>query len=168
MKDLCITKYIHTSIIFFSKFPCSFRKGFNAQHCLITIIEKWRRSNDEGGNQSTLLTDLSKAFDCIDLELLIAKLYSHGFDKYTFYFTNSYLEEQKQITKKNSPYSEILFSVPQGCILGPLLFNICICDLFFENGGTDIPNYVDDKTPYVRSSDLHCVIFKLQKAPKEF
>ena len=58
----------------FSKFQYGFRKGFNAQHCLITMIEKWRKSVDGGGQAGALLTDLSKAFDCIDYELLIAKL----------------------------------------------------------------------------------------------
>ena len=47
----------------FLKFQCGFRKGFNAQHWLITMIEKWRRSIDGGGRASTLLTDLSKAFE---------------------------------------------------------------------------------------------------------
>ena len=62
----------------FSKFQWSFRKGFNAQHCLITMIEKWHRSVDGDGQAGALLTDLSKAFDCIDHELLIAKLYAYG------------------------------------------------------------------------------------------
>ena len=46
----------------FSKFQCSFRKGFNVQHCLITMIEKWRRSVDGGGQAVALLPDLSEAF----------------------------------------------------------------------------------------------------------
>ena len=65
----------------FLKFQCGFRKGFHAQHCLITMIEKWRRSVDGGGQAGALLTDLGKAFDCTDRELLIAKLYAYGFDK---------------------------------------------------------------------------------------
>ena len=76
----------------FSKFQFGFRKGFNAQHCLITLIEKWRRSVDGGGQEGALLIDLSKAFDCIDHELLIAKFYAYGFDKNSLYFVNSYLK----------------------------------------------------------------------------
>ena len=68
----------------FSKFQCDFR-GFNAQHCLITVIEIWQRSVDGGGQTGALLTDLSKTFDCSDNELLLAKLYAYGFDKYSLY-----------------------------------------------------------------------------------
>ena len=51
----------------FSKFRCGFRKGFNAQHCLLGMIEKWRKTLDKGGETVAVLTDLSKALECIDL-----------------------------------------------------------------------------------------------------
>ena len=148
----------------FSKFQCSFRKGFNAQYCLITMIEKWRGSVDGGGRADALLTDLSKAFNCIDHELLIAKLYAYGFNKNSLYFINSYLKGRKQRIKINFSYStftEILFGVTQGSILGSLLFNIHICGLVLENSDIDIANYADDSTPYACSSDLDSVIFTL-------
>ena len=49
-----------------SKFQCGFSKGFNAQHCLLEMIEKWRKTLDGGGEMRAVLTDLSKAFDCVD------------------------------------------------------------------------------------------------------
>ena len=82
------------------------------------------------------------------------------------YFINSYLKGRKQRTKINSSYSafaEIFSGVPQGSILGPLLFNIYICALVIENSDINIANYADDNTPYACSSDLDSVIFKLQK-----
>ena len=65
----------------FSKFQCGFRKGFNAQYCLLTMIEKWRKTGDKCGETEAILTDLSKAFDCIDYNLLIAKLDASEFEK---------------------------------------------------------------------------------------
>ena len=55
-----------------SKCQRGFWRGYNAQHCLITVIEKWKKSVDNGGAFGTLFTDLSKAFDCLSHELLIA------------------------------------------------------------------------------------------------
>ena len=127
----------------FSKFQCGFRKGFNAQHCLITMIEKWRRSVDGGGQAGALLTDLFKAFDCIDHELLIAKLYAYGFDKNSLYFINSYLKGRKQNQIKFLLQCVCTFGVPHDSILGPFLFNIYI---FLENSDIDIANYANDNT----------------------
>ena len=150
----------------FSKFQCGFRKGFNSQQCLLSMIEKWRRSLDSGGHAGAFLTDLSKAFDCINHELLIAKLHAYGLDHGSLSFIHSYLSHRKQRTKVNSSYSdfaEIIFGVPQGSILGPLLFNIYICDLFFEDINLDVANYADDTTPYSSGSDFNTILNNLQK-----
>ena len=70
----------------FSKFQCGFWKGFNAQHCLVTMIQKWRKILDKGGETGAVLTDLSKTFDCIDHNLLMAKLNAYGFEKSRYSF----------------------------------------------------------------------------------
>ena len=56
------------------------------------MTEKFRSSVDGGGQSGALLTNLSKAFDCIDHELLITKLYAYGFDKNSLYSINSCLK----------------------------------------------------------------------------
>ena len=76
----------------FSKFQCGFRKGFNAQHCLLAMVEKRRKTLDGGGETGAVLTDLSKAFDCIDHNSLIAKLNACGFEKQSLNFTGVNLE----------------------------------------------------------------------------
>ena len=75
----------------FSKLQCGFRKGHSTQHCLLVLIEKCRKVLDKRGFAGLLLTDLSKAFDCIDHELLIAKLHAYRFNIKSLEFIHSYL-----------------------------------------------------------------------------
>ena len=62
----------------FSKYQCGFRKGFSAQHCLVSMLEKWKSATDNKKSFEAVLTDLSKAFDCLSHDLLIAKLNASG------------------------------------------------------------------------------------------
>ena len=117
-----------------------FRKGYSTQHCLLAMLEKWKSAVDKGKSFGALLTDLSKAFDCLPHELLLAKLHAYGFSIAALRLIHSYLTNRKQRTKVNLSYSlweDILFGVPQGSILGPLLFNIILSDLFFIMNETD-------------------------------
>ena len=128
---------------YFSKFQCGFRKGYSTQQCLIAFIEKWKSAIDQGKSFGAVLTDLSKAFDCLPHELLIAKLHAYGFSLSALRLVNSYLSNRKQRTKINESFSsweDILFSVLQGSILGPLLFNIFTCDLFLIVNDVDFAN----------------------------
>ena len=149
-----------------SKWQCGFRKGFSTQHCLLVMTEKWRKCLDKGGISGAILTDLSKAFDCILHDLLIAKLAAYGFDYQSLRIMESFLSNRQQRTKINnafSRYSEIIYGVPQGSILGPLLFNIYICDIFFDIIECDIASYADDNTPYNFDFNLDNVISNLEK-----
>ena len=147
-----------------SIYQCGFRKGFSTQHCLIAMLEKWKTSIDKGGYAGALLTDLSKAFDCISYDLLIAKLDAYGFGYNSLKFIHSYLNNRYQRVRINSTYSswsEIKCGVPQGSILGPLLFNIYMCDLFLFVA-PNIANYADDNTPYATCKDTQLVITQLE------
>ena len=120
----------------------------------------------KGGISEAILTDLSKAFDCILHDLLVAKLAAYGFDYQSLRIMESFLSNRQQRTKINnafSRYSEIIYGVPQGSILGPLLFNIYICDIFFDIIECDIASYADDNTPYNFDFNLDNVISNLEK-----
>ena len=152
-----------------SKYQCGFRKNFSAQQCIIFMLEKWKHSLDKRLSCGTLLTDLSKAFDCLLHELLIAKLHAYGFNYSSLKLIYSYLNNRFQRVKINSMYSswsQILTGVPQGSILGPLLFNIYLIDLFFFTKGSDIVNYADDNTPFTCKDDINSVIEQLEKDSK--
>ena len=108
-----------------------------------------------------LLTDLSKAFDCLPHSLLIAKLHAYGFDKTSTEYLKDYLSHRKQKIKINKTFSNwrnILHGVPQGSILGPLLFNVFLCDLFLFIPNIDLVSYADDNTPFAMgSSELEVI-----------
>ena len=76
---------------FLSKYRCEFRKGFNTQHCLLSMLEKWKSANDNRKMFGALPTDLSEAFDCLFRDLLIAKLNTYGFSKAALRLVQNYL-----------------------------------------------------------------------------
>ena len=129
------------------------------------MLEKWKRAVNNRKVFGILLTNLSKAFDCHSHELLLAKLHAYCFSISALRLINAYLANRKQRTKINSSYNsweEILFGAPQGSILRPLLFNIFLCDMFFELSQTDFAGYADDKTPYAEANNIDEVIATLK------
>ena len=129
------------------------------------MLEVWKNALDGKGKAGAILTDLSKAFDCLNHNLLLAKMDAYGFDKSALLFIQDYLNKRKQRTKVNGSYSswlDLIYGVPQGSILGPLLFNIFINDMFYFIKETKIANYADDNTVYTVDKNIQNLLQTLE------
>ena len=141
-----------------------FRKAHSTQHTFFKLLQSWQKKLDNGF-VGTVLMDLSKAYDCIPHELLIAKLKCYGIDNESLRLLLDYLTNRKQRTKIGSSFSswcDINTGVPQGSILGPILFNIFINDLFFSITKSEICNFADDNTLYSCNKNLEHVFSNLK------
>ena len=150
---------------FLSPFLCGYRQGFNTQYALLSLIEKWKNTLDNKGYTGAVLMDLSKAFDTINHELLIARLHAYGFSKQALKILFSYMSDRWQRTKINkffSSWSALLQGVPQGSVLGPILSNIYLNNLFYFLS-CNVCNFADDTTPYVCNKNLEFVLLKLEE-----
>ena len=129
-----------------------FRKGRKAQHSLLIMIEKWKRALDENMEVGAVFMDLSKALDTLNHRRLLAKLKAYGLQPTALKQMENYLTGRFQRTKVNNSYSswsEIIAGVPQGSLLGPLLFKNFLNDLLLYPQETFLSNYADGNTLYL-------------------
>ena len=131
VKDFLISKMEQNFLPFLSAYP----KSFSTEHVLIRLSEDWRNKLDNNNVVVAVLTDLSKAFDCIPHDLSMAKLNAYGFNRDTVAYIYSYLKNRKQCVRINGTRSylgDIISGVPQGSILGPILYNLFLMTSFIS------------------------------------
>ena len=130
-----------------SDYITGFRKSHGSQHCLVKMLENWKSALDKSESVCALFMDLSKAFDTINHDLLLAKLKAYGFSKDVMTLMRSYLENCNQkvvINNSANTTQTVIAGVPQGSIDGPLVLNLFINDLVLFIEYTALGNYADD------------------------
>ena len=165
MRSSCLNKCLNILNLFI-EISVWIQEGIQCSTLSFIDVIKWKPAVDNRKSFGAVLTDLSKALDCLWHGLLIAKLNAYGFSITASRVVQNDLSNCKQKTKINydfSSWEEILLRVPQGSILGPLLLKIFLCYTFFIMNETDFPSYADDNTPYVVGNNRD-VIINLQNA----
>ena len=156
--DKILEKIVHKRIIsffevnnvFFTR-QFGFRSKHSTAHSLIALTEKIRNSLDKGKFTCGIFIDFQKAFDTVDHEILLQKLKHYGIRGISNSWFRSYLQHRKQfvcVSGQSSDTKEIKYGVPQGSVLGPLLFLIYI---------NDIANSIAYSEPYIFADDTALV-----------
>ena len=150
---------------YFRPMISTYRKNCSTEHVIIRLVQEWREHLDENFVVGTVLTGLTKAFDCLAYEFFIAKLAVYGFS-----IVYSYLSNRKQCVRINNMYSnyqKIILGVPQGSILRPTLFNLLISDLFFFVSDVSLRNFVDGNALSAFAETILELIDILQLGPEK-
>ena len=169
-----LEKHVHDSLSDFlleynllHKTQSGFRTQHSCETALVNMIDLWLNAIDDSKMVGVVLVDFKKAFDLVDHQILMNKLKIYGIKDEALLWFNTYLTNRKQLVSINnckSDFQQILCGVPQGSILGPLLFLLFINDLplYTSNVFTDL--YADDTTLYDVQNSIGQIEKNLQSA----
>ena len=157
-----------------------FRDGHSTAHTLINLVDKIKWALDNGQLAVAIFLDIQKAFDCINHDILLSKLDHYGFRGLSLQLLRSYLSDRKQflsLNGNNSSEKPINMGVPQGSILGPLLFLLYVNDLnnstrhiepaMFTDNHSECTLFADDTAALLCDADHHNLLYRTKNTLRE-
>ena len=153
-----------------SPFISAYRKNYNTQHVLLRLLDEWREHLNNNKTVGGILIDLSKAFDCVPHFLLLAKLAAYGIDDNLVLDIHSYLSNWKQCGCINitlSEFNKVISDVPQGSIVGPILFVCFFNDFYYFIKNANVHNFADDNTLTTFAQNVRNLISILKSESRE-
>lgn len=147
------------------EFQSGFRSAFSTDTCLIHLTDHIRSESDRGNYTGMVILDLQKAFDTVNHQLLLNKLQAIGFNSRSIAWFKSYLTCREQVVNigdATSPPLEVTCGVPQGSILGPLIFLIYVNDMPAATN-SKLLLYADDSAILVSGKDVGQIQITLSK-----
>ena len=162
--DQLQTYLINNNILTNSQF--GFRPRHSTQDALLNVTEKWFEVIDSGNIVGVVMIDLKKAFDTVNHSILIRKLRLYGFNEHTLNWFENYLSNRKQMTCLNGYMSDkktVTCGVPQGSLLGPLLFSLYVNDLPSIIKHSELSLYADDTCIFYSSKNAEDITEKLNE-----
>ena len=144
----------------FHKYMFAYRKFHGCPTALLTLTEQWKEQLGRHKVIGAVVMDLSKALDCLPQDLILEKLEFYGLSAKSMSLLRSYLSSRYQQVKLGNTFSSWIgmsAGVPQGSILGPMLFNIFMNDLVYAIENCKMINYADDTKIYLSHSEPQVV-----------
>ena len=150
----------------YHKALAAFRPGYSCQQLLLSLCDNWRSIRESKKQAGLLLIDLSKAFDSLPHSLLILTLHAYRITTSTLHLLADYVSQRYQSMKVSSTTSKwklLNKGIPQGSILGPVMFNLFINDIFSTVQNGSLYNYADDNSILVSGTNKEDIIAQIKE-----